>query len=182
MPVFGEHFWDWPRLWLITTDHWHRVSVWGTFAIGAIVTVFLLSVCYSLRIPCVFSCEMICRHLTNSKECIVWRSNSYERWDWGGLKRTVVRCAAAIWTALADHSSPLCSCRGDPICGSLWLRGEDWGWPQLQEGGAVPDPQQHVSVKTSTWQHGGWWVWLPNCWFLSCWDLMDVAGPLFNRC
>lgn len=43
--------------------------------------------------------------------------------------------------------------RGDSVCGSVWLRSPDRGWPQLQEGGEVPDPQQHVSLQTFAWRH-----------------------------
>ena len=60
----------------------------------------------------------------------------------------------------------LFSCRGDSVCGSLWLRSQDRGWPQLQEGGEVPDPQQHVSVKTSAWQHLGWRSCFPSLLFV----------------
>lgn len=37
------------------------------------------------------------------------------------------------------------SCRSHPLCGTLWLRGKDRRWPQLQERRKVPDYQQHVS-------------------------------------
>lgn len=69
-----------------------------------------------------------------------------------------------LWnTMLSQHT--VCDflafpCRGNSVRGSVWLWGQDGGWPQLQKGGKVSDPQQHVSVKTFAWQHaeGGWWL------------------------